>query len=198
MVMHNLGHRESGLALAELALPIGMIAIIVVGGIIIFNTVRGAQDRSTALANVGVIRSAVATWAGDEPLRMDTEDGLLNAAQLRPWLPGRLGNRAKSSGLALSEANPWDGDYVIEPAPPGASADGETGGVHPYRFVLVITDVPDSEAQALCRQLAESAALDPAGNRMINFGSRGTGGCTTTGSDEEDAETLDLYVEYRV
>ena len=199
MVLQRPRRCASGASLIDVYLAIGILLIVVVGSFAIYSSVRAALDRQTALANVGVIRSAVATWARDRPLRLNTADGLENVAQLRPWLPGRLGERAdESSGLTLGEANPWDGDYRIEPAPPRASGDGETSAAHLYRFVLGITDVSDDEAEALCRQLEDGAALDEAGNRVINFGSRGTGGCTIATSDEADAETQDLYIEYRV
>lgn len=197
--MNTLRRRVAGVTLIELAFVIGIIAIIVVAALAIFNTVRASQDRSTALQNISSIRSAIATWAGDRPLGMNTDAGLRDAGQLRPWLPGRLGTSAQS-GLSLNAANPWNGAYTIEQAPPGEQGAADAGGAHPYRYVLVITEVPSAEAQALCRQLEEGAALDSGGNRVINLGSRGTGGCTvgSSGDEQETGETQDIYVEYRV
>ena len=181
---------ERGMTLIELALVIGVIAIIVVGGLAIFNAVRATQDRSTALANVGVIRSAVATWAGDRPLDMALGTGLQNGAQLQPWLPGRLGTTAVPENLILEKANPWDGDYRLE-----ASTIG--GNNEPYRFVLVITEVPNAEAQALCRQLEDGAALGTTGQRLIGIGANPSGGCGTADDAAADKKEV-IRVVYRV
>ena len=159
--------KTGGVTLIEVAFVIGIIAIIVVAALAIFNTVRASQDRSTALQNVSSIRSAVATWAGDKPLDFGEAGGLQRVEQLQPWLPGRLGVDGGASGgtgtaLVLAAANPWDGDYSI-----GASAGREGGTKHPYRFNLAITKVPRSEAEALCRQLEAGAAISSDGKRLI-------------------------------
>ena len=197
--MNTSSRKAAGVTLIELAFVIGLIAIIVVAGLAIYNAVRASQDRSTALQNISSIRSAIHTWAGDRPLGMNTDAGLRNALQLQPWLPGRLRTSAKS-GLTLDHANPWNGAYTIEQAPPSEQGAADAGGAHPYRYVLVVTEVPSAEAQALCRQLEGGAALDSGGNTVINLGSRGTGGCTvgSSGDEQETGGKQDIYIEYRV
>ena len=197
--MNTLSHRARGVTLIELAFVISIIAIIVVAALAIFNAVTASQNRTTALQNVGSIRAAVATWAGDKPLGMGAgnEDGLKETAQLRPWLPGRLGTSADDS-LYLRNANPWQGDYELQAADAGATSGG---GAHPYRFRLVIHDVPSAEAQALCRQLEEGAALDPQGSRMIAYDTAGSGGCRAAASSGEESgsgQTTDIFIEYGV
>ena len=195
--MNTLSRRARGVTLIELAFVISIIAIIVVAALAIFNAVSASQNRTTALQNVGSIRAAVSTWAGDKSLDFDEADGLQDLSQLRPWLPGRLGTNA-AAGLMLSRANPWQGDYEIQSADAGATG----AGPHPYRFVLVIHDVPGAEAQALCRQLVEGAALDMQAQRMIAYNARGSTGCRAPASGGEDEpasnEPIDIYIEYGV
>lgn len=196
--------KVKGVTLIELAFVIGIIAVIVVGALAIFNAVRASQDRSTALQNVGTIRSAIATWAGDKPLGFGTQTGLQFASQLRPWLPGRLGTSATTSGLILTAANPWEGNYEIRPAETQQSGGNTGGGTgHPYRFLLVITGVPEAQAQALCRQLEDGATLDESGavgadgsaRRRIGLGGLDSG---CTGGTSAAGTLAEIHVEYRV
>ena len=156
-----------GVTLIEMLFVIGIIAIIVVAALAIFNTVRASQDRSTALQQVSSIRSAIATWAGDKPLDFGETGGLQRVEQLQPWLPGRLsGNpdaQSTTTMLDLGSANPWDGTYEIGPSA------GTTGTNHPYRFNLAVRKVPASEAEALCRQLEDGAAINADGAKLIQL-----------------------------
>ena len=204
MISSNDKHNTvKGVTLIELAFVIGIIAVIVVGALAIFNAVRASQDRSTALQNVGTIRSAIATWAGDKPLGFGLETGLQTASQLSPWLPGRLGTSATTNNLILQAANPWEGNYEVRPAE--QQAGGQTGGgtEHPYRFLLVITGVPEAQAQALCRQLEDGATLDesgavgPDGSARRRIGLSGLdSGCT--GGTGNTGTLAEIHVEYRV
>ena len=158
--------RASGVTLIELAFVIGIIAIIVIAALAIFNAVRASQDRSTALQQVSAIRAAIATWAGDGPANIGiapTSDQryapLQFGAELEPWLPGRLATAANlaTSDLTFDNANPWNGNYVLQAAqPPG-----------PYLFALVIESVPGAEAAALCRQLLAGAATGSGGTTTV-------------------------------
>ena len=149
------GGRMKGVTLIELAFVIGIIAVIVVGALAIFNAVRASQDRSTALQNVGA-RSARRSRPGPATslLGFGTADRTAKfASQLRPWLPGRLGNGSAKYQWpwVLTAANPWEGRLRDRrPADPDDSkavvTPASTGSTdkHPYRFkLLVITGVPD-------------------------------------------------------
>jgi len=192
-----------GVTLIEMLFVIGIIAIVVVAALAIFNTVRASQDRSTALLQVSSIRSAVATWAGDKPLDFGQPGGLQRVEQLQPWLPGRLsGNpdaESSASKLNLGSANPWDGAYEIGPS------QGTTDN-HPYRFNLAIRKVPASEAEALCRQLEDGAAINANGDRLIQLTSDADvadpapseGESTPCALDAESASAQVILITYRV
>ena len=192
----HLGRREPvGIGLVELGFVIAIIAVFVVAALTIFNSVKNSQDRATALQEVASIRSAVATWAGGKELRIN-DGGLTQAQQLGPWLPGRLGERAKGvQDLRVPGANPWNGDYEI------SQVTGEGAGSNSqYRFNLLIRGVPWDQAQSICRQLRDGAAPDANNDPLIQIGS-----VPTTGDADESACTsggtsgnLDIGVQYRV
>ena len=189
-----------GVTLIEMLFVIGIIAIIVVAALAIFNTVRASQDRSTALQQVSSIRTAVATWAGDKPLDFGETGGLQRVEQLEPWLHGRLRSADianSSSSLVLGGANPWDGAYEIGPS---AGAQDQ----HPYRFNLAIGKIPSSEAEALCRQLEDGAAITPEGNKLIELKQGETNVADPTGNvtpcalGETDENVHTILITYRV
>ncbi len=191
-----------GVTLIEMLFVIGIIAIIVVAALAIFNTVRASQDRSTALQQVSSIRTAVATWAGDKPLNFGDTGGLQRVEQLQPWLHGRLRTADianSSTSLVLGGANPWDGAYEIGPSRP-AGAENQ----HPYRFNLAIGKIPSSEAEALCRQLEDGAAITPEGNKLIELKQGEANVADPTGNVTpcalgENAQTVHtILITYRV
>ena len=195
----HVGRNDGGVTLIEMLFVIGIIAIIVVAALAIFNTVRASQDRSTALQQVSSIRSAVATWAGDKPLDFGQDGGLQRVEQLQPWLPGRLnGNpdaESTESKLNLGSANPWDGAYEIGPSA------GATATNHPYRFNLAIRKIPASEAEALCRQLEDGAAINAEGNKLIQLKEDGDVAEPEPGDCAVDANVTSaqvILITYRV
>lgn len=196
-----------GVTLIEMLFVIGIIAIIVVAALAIFNAVRASQDRSTALQHVSSIRSAVATWAGDKPLDFGAAGGLQRVEQLEPWLPARLRGVAGAQStekLALEAANPWDGAYEIGPSAGGAGQGASTS--HPYRFNLAIRKIPGAEAEVLCRHLEDGAAITPNGEKLIELKAGDTdvadpatqqsSPCALAAGDELEVQTI--LITYRV
>ena len=117
----NLANRQGaltrcrGVTLIELSFVIGIIAIIVVAALAVYNAVRSSQDLTTAVSDVSAIRTAVGNWAGNEPIFGDPQSPnppleLSNFSQIARLLPGKLRERAEgTSDLTLAGVNPWQG-----------------------------------------------------------------------------------------
>ena len=113
--------RSRGVTLIELSFVIGIIAIIVVAALAVYNAVRNSQDLTTAVSDASAIRTAVSNWAGNEPIfatggpasgpTTTTGTLLTNGVQIHTLLPGKLREAARiaASDLVLRGVNPWQG-----------------------------------------------------------------------------------------
>ena len=175
---HRLGalSRCRGVTLIELSFVIGIIAIIVVAALAVYNAVRNSQDLTTAVSDVSAIRTAVSNWAGNEPIFVTTNTGgnqttnsrLTNGLQLQRLLPGKLRDAARNPNagggqneVTLSQVNPWQGNYSIMQAVNGLQATGATDAENlsgnPFVFMIEITEIPTSQFEPLRRRLEEGS-----------------------------------------
>ena len=149
--------RNRGVTLIELGFVVGIIAIIVVAVLAIYNAVKSAQEVTDATQDVAAIRQAVAQWSGGGPLREDNPnlfstaqiDRVLGSwVQLAEYLPGNLGKQAANTpGPLLEDVNNWpNGTYQF-------TVDAES----PYLWTLEITQIPDGSVQTLAMRLEEGA-----------------------------------------
>lgn len=167
--------RCRGVTLIELSFVIGIIAIIVVAALAVYNAVRNSQDLTTAVSDASAIRTAVSNWAGNEPIfatggpaNPTTITGTLltNGVQIHTLLPGKLREAARvaASDLVLRGVNPWQGDYEIREAtsPQTPLFSRSTNGPpnysdNPFVFLVRITNIPSSQHEPLRRRLEEGS-----------------------------------------
>ena len=184
--------RCRGVTLIELAFVIGIIAVIVVAALAVYNAVRSSQDLTTAVADVSAIRTAVSNWAGNEPVFRDPpgqttsntpSTKLENLAQISRLLPGKLRQRA-STGLELGGVNPWQGSYRVLDASESGLQDqtGQTYDDNYFAFAIEITGIPITQHEPLHRRLKEGAEAISA----------------TEGAGVTEGDVANLMVVYRI
>lgn len=166
---HRLGalSRCRGVTLIELSFVIGIIAIIVVAALAVYNAVRNSQDLTTAVSDVSAIRTAVSNWAGNEPIFAGANPApdtpLTNAIQIHTLLPGKLREAARTNQtLTLQFVNPWQGNYIIDNANNAEGQIDRSGQTpdysnNPFVFMVQITEIPLSQHEPLRRRLEEGA-----------------------------------------
>jgi len=185
--------RCRGVTLIELSFVIGLIAIIVVAALAVYNAARSSQDLTTAVSDVSAIRTAVSNWASNEPIFRDANQTVVpstkleNLAQIGRLLPGKLRERA-TSGLTLPGVNPWQGDYRLLEATEAVGVRDQTGESPSYAenlfvFAIEITQIPSTQHEPLRRRLLEGAEAISA--------TEGTG-------VTEEGEKTNLFVVYRI
>lgn len=149
--------KSRGITLIELGFVVGIIAIIVVAVLAIYNAVKRTQEVTEVTTDVAAVRQAVATWSSGGPLREDNPNLISTATiersleswdQLAEYLPGNLGKQAKNTnGTILEDVNNWpNGTYRFE-VDPGS----------PYLWTFEITEIPDGSVQTLAMRLEEGA-----------------------------------------
>ena len=197
----NLANRPSalsrcrGVTLIELSFVIGIVAIIVVSALAVYNAVTNQRDLTTAVADVSAIRTAVSNWAGNEPIFLvgtaanDTGvTPLENLEQINRLLPGKLRELA-GSGLILQGANPWQGNYEVNQVNTGNLGGDTQQSViqaitdNPFVFQVRIGDIPVTQHEPLRRRLSEGAEAISG---------------TLGGAITEEGGSEDLFVVYRI
>lgn len=149
--------RNKGVTLIELAFVIGIIAVILVGVMGVYNTVQRSQTLSDVTTDVAVIRQAVSTWARGGPITYSAADidrgftSLTDWGQLAGFLPGDLGELARRGGddRVLTAANSWECTYELE-----------FYEDDPYRWSLKIDRLPTDVMNALANSLREGVVAD--------------------------------------
>ena len=187
--------RCRGVTLIELSFVIGIVAIIVVAALAVYNAVRNSQDLTTAVSDVSAIRTAVSNWAGNEPVFLigsaanDTSvTPLENLEQLNRLLPGKLRELA-GTGKILQGANPWQGDYEVDQVNTGNLGGSTQASViqaiteNPFVFQIRIASIPVTQHEPLRRRLSEGAEAisETLGNAVT-----------------EEGGSRDLFVVYRI
>lgn len=153
--------RSGGITLIELGFVVGIIAIIVVGVLAIYNAVKRSQEVTEVVGQVAQIRQAVSNWAGGGSLKVETrtvgQDGtvsaqttrqLQNFSQLSVFLAGTLKSQASNqSGLTIENVNNWPGSsYVLAIDPSNSNL-----------WTITITEIPLGAAEPLGDRLRTSA-----------------------------------------
>lgn len=159
--------RSRGVTLIELSFVIGIIAIIVVAALAVYNAVRNSQDLTTVVSDVSAIRTAVSNWAGNEPIfRVGSAQAdpsvteLDNLEQLNRLLPGKLRELARPQDRILEGANPWQGNYEVnQQTDATVDLNGQPVAINPNPFVfqIKITNIPRTQHEPLRRRLEEGA-----------------------------------------
>ena len=150
-------HRNRGVTLIELAFVIGIIAVILVSVMGVYNIVQRNQTLSDVTTDVAVIRQAVSTWARGGPITYSATDinrgftSLTGWDQLAGFLPGSLGDEAREVGneTVLTAANSWECTYELE----FYESDR-------YRWSLRIDKLPTDVLNALANSLREGVVAD--------------------------------------
>lgn len=153
--------RTRGITLIELGFVVGIIAIIVVGVLAIYNAVKRSQEVTEVVGQVAQIRQAVSNWAGGGSLKVETRlvnaDGsvttsttreLQNFSQLSVFLAGTLKAEASNQqGLVIDNVNNWPGStYTLAIDPANSNL-----------WTIAITEVPLGAAEPLGDRLRNSA-----------------------------------------
>lgn len=153
--------RRRGITLIELGFVVGIIAIIVVGVLAIYNAVKRSQEVTEVVGQVAQIRQAVSNWAGGGSLKVETRtvnaDGsisttptreLQNFSQLSVFLAGTLKAEASNQqGLVIDNVNNWPGStYTLAIDPANSNL-----------WTIAITEVPLGAAEPLGDRLRNSA-----------------------------------------
>lgn len=160
-VPRHLPSRRRGITLIELGFVVGIIAIIVVGVLAIYNAVKRSQEVTEVVGQVAQIRQAVSNWAGGGSLKVETRlvnaDGsvttsttreLQNFSQLSVFLAGTLKAEASNQqGLVIDNVNNWPGStYTLAIDPANSNL-----------WTIAITEVPLGAAEPLGDRLRNSA-----------------------------------------
>ena len=148
-----------GITLIELGFVVGIISVIVVAVLTIYNTVSKQQAVTEVTGDAAAIRTAVSTWGSGGWLKLP--EGVVTPAssegidreltswnQISAYLPGDLGRIAETvKGATLTNVNSnW------EDAQYGLKVDD------PYLWTLEITGIPNFEdAQVLAMRLEEGS-----------------------------------------
>ena len=151
--------RNKGVTLIELAFVIGIIAIILVAVLGIYNVVKTSQTLTDVTSDVAVIRQAVSTWASGGPITRSQEDlnrgfeSLTGWGQLSGFLPGSLGQQARNiqDGNVLTAVNSWGCTYDFQ-------IDG--GDEDRYKWSIEIDKIPTDVLNALATRLREGVVAD--------------------------------------
>ena len=157
----NARRRARGITLIELGFVVGIIAIIVVGVLAIYNAVKRSQEVTEVVGQVAQIRQAVSNWAGGGSLKVETRtvqgDGsvatsttreLLNFSQIAVFLAGTLKAQASNQqGLIIENVNNWPGStYTLAIDPANSNL-----------WTITITQIPLGAAEPLGDRLRNSA-----------------------------------------
>ncbi len=177
----RLGRRRTrGITLIELGFVVGIIAIIVVGVLSIYNAVKRSQEVTEVVGQVAQIRQAVSNWAGGGSLRVESRvinaDGttsasttrqLENFSQLAVFLAGKLRSQASNqSGLIIENVNNWPGStYTL-------AIDSSNSNL----WTITITEIPLGAAEPLGDRLRNSA-------EQVGSAVSGEGGATPLNED---------------
>ena len=151
--------RNKGVTLIELAFVIGIIAIILVAVLGIYNVVKRSQTLTDVTSDVAMIRQAVSTWASGGPITRSQADqdrgfnSLTSWDQLAGLLPGSLGQQAGAAEDAteLTAVNSWGCTYrlVIDPS-----------DTDRYKWSLQIEKIPTDVLNALATRLRDGVVAD--------------------------------------
>lgn len=167
---HAKRNNAHGITLIELGFIVGIIAVIVVGVLTIYNTVTKQQAVTDVTGDAASIRTAVATWGSGGWLKLPegfvppaTSEGiereLTSWKQLSAHLPGDLGRIASTAdGAILTNVNSnWeDAEY-------GLKVDD------PYLWTLQITGIPDEQdAQVLAMRLEEGSVKTVVSGKTVS------------------------------
>ena len=158
----NRSRRHAGITLIELGFVVGIIAVIVVGVLTIYNSVTAQQAVTDVTSDVAAIRTAVSTWASGRPLNTPKEQQPVGVegvdyvwdkwADISNCLPGDLGQVAESTqSTTLTKVNSnWpDVEYQFD-----------VDSQNPYLWTLTIAMIPDQDdAQTLGKRLGEGAEM---------------------------------------
>ena len=181
--------RNKGVTLIELAFVIGIIAVILVAVLGIFNVVKRTQTLTDVTSDVAVIRQAVSTWASGGPIThtaADTTKGfesLSSWSQLAGFLPGSLGQQARDKGPMdlLVAVNSWGCTYDLQI---------DTNDPDRYKWSLEIDKLPTDVLDTLATRLREGVIADE------GEGSEAQQGLVITRGEEGDS-TGTLKLTYR-
>lgn len=159
--------RNKGVTLIELAFVIGIIAVILVSVMGVYNIVQRNQTLSDVTTDVAVIRQAVSTWARGGPITYSATDidrgftSLTGWDQLAGFLPGDLGQQARLGGDArvLTAANSWECTYELEFYEDDL-----------YKWSLRIDKLPTDVLNALANSLREGVVADQGEGETLQRG----------------------------
>ena len=160
--MRNSAKRNTGITLIELGFVVGIIAVIVVGVLTIYNSVTAQQAVTDVTSDIAAIRTAVSTWASGRPLNTPKEQQPVGVegvdyiwdkwADISNYLPGDLGQVAdntQSTTLTMVNSNWPDVEYQFD-----------VDAQNPYLWTLTIAMIPDQDdAQTLGKRLGEGAVM---------------------------------------
>ena len=178
--------RNKGVTLIELAFVIGIIAIVLVAVLGIYNIVKRSQTLTDVTSDVAVIRQAVSTWASGGPITRTQQDldrgfrSLTGWSQLSGFLPGSLGQQASTTqdGDVLTAVNSWGCTYDLQ-------IDAQANDR--YKWSLEIDKIPTDVLNALATRLREGVIADEG-----EGGDAERGLVITTGDDGESNSKLKL------
>lgn len=119
---------QKGLTLIELALVVGIFALIILASLIALNALMEQRRVTQAVTDIASIRSAVTKWSAGGPVTIikyvsgeptvDTERTLRRWSQLAGFLPEPLERLAeKQQTLRIEAASPWGSFYQINILP---------------------------------------------------------------------------------
>ena len=159
--------RNKGVTLIELAFVIGIIAVILVAVLGIYNVVKQSQTLTDVTSDVAVIRQAVSTWASGGPITYSAQDidrgftSLTGWDQLAGFLPGSLGQQAREGGVdgVLTAVNSWGCTYELE-----FYEDDQ------YKWSLTVDQVPTDVLNALATRLREGVVADQGEGETLERG----------------------------
>lgn len=149
--------RNKGVTLIELAFVIGIIAVILVAVLGIYNVVKRSQTLTDVTSDVAVIRQAVSTWASGGPITYTANDidrgfaSLTGWDQLAGFLPGSLGQQARDGSVdgVLTAVNSWGCTYELE-----------FYEEDQYKWSLTVDEVPTDVLNTLASRLREGVVAD--------------------------------------
>ena len=153
--------RERGLTIIELALTISIVGLVVLGSLMVYETVVTQHKIATAVSDAAAVRAAVLRWAAGGPIAFpdvprDGGDGTVPSPMnldawndLAEYLPEHLRAQAETTTTkTLAAANPWNGNYVLTSISPST----------PNRWALQIGKVPDDVCPAFSKKLGRMTA----------------------------------------